>query len=166
MCNKCIDVICPMISDKTFLKTWNTLLVLTLDRLVFVWRHKTFALFICQCNSLIAPRIPTINFFFFHFHSVVQRSKPFIIDIQASHLSAFYSLPIQMLGHFSHFLSSHQYCLSTFLSFHKQGFCTHVPIRQGPAPAGQSEPKDNKDTEGPGSEITVHIENEHQGPRE
>lgn len=51
-----------------------------------------------------------------------------------------------------------------FLSFHKQGFCTHVPIRQGSATTGQSEPRDNKDGEGPVSEITGHIGNEHQDP--
>lgn len=54
-------------------------------------------------------------------------------------------------------------CLS-FLSFHKQRFCTHVPIRQGSATTGQSEPRDNKDGEGPVSEITGHVGNEHQDP--
>lgn len=29
---------------------------------------------------------------------------------------------------------------------------------------GQSEPKDNEDAEGPGSEITGHTENEHRDP--
>lgn len=47
-----------------------------------------------------------------------------------------------------------------FLSFHKQGFCTHVPIRKGSVTTGQSEPRDNKDGEGPGSESTGHIGNE------
>lgn len=50
------------------------------------------------------------------------------------------------------------------LSFHKQAFCTHVPIRKASATTGQSEPRDNKDGEGPGSEITGHIGNEQQDP--
>lgn len=63
---------------------------------------------------------------------------------------------------FFHFLSCHQLCLSTFLSFHKRSLCTHVPIRQGRVTTGQSEQADNEDDEGPGhrSEITGHTVNE------
>lgn len=50
--------------------------------------------------------------------------------------------------------------MPTFVPFHKLGFCAHVPIRQGTVATGQSEPRDNEDVEGPGSEITGHLENE------
>ncbi|GLD51616.1 collagen alpha-1(XXVII) chain A-like protein, partial [Lates japonicus] len=54
-------------------------------------------------------------------------------------------------------LSSQSTCQSVSFSFTARldvGFCTHVPIRQGPVTTGQSEPRDNKDDEGPRSEIT------------
>lgn len=57
--------------------------------------------------------------------------------------------PVCLSPRLPHFLSSHQHCFPIFLSLHKQGFYTHVPIRQGPATAGQSEPRNNKDGEGP-----------------
>lgn len=60
--------------------------------------------------------------------------------------------------HLPRFLSSHQHGLSTLLSFHKHGFCTHVPIKQDPETTGQSEPRDKEDGEGPRSEITGHME--------
>lgn len=62
----------------------------------------------------------------------------------------------------THFLSSHQYRSPTFVSFPQaELLCTrHMPIRQGPVTTGQSEPRDNEDVEGPGSEITGHLENE------
>lgn len=71
--------------------------------------------------------------------------------------------PSCLSPHLSHFLSSHQHCFPVFLSFHKQSFYTHVPIRQGSVTTGQSEPTDNIDSEGPGSEITGQWENESWG---
>lgn len=54
--------------------------------------------------------------------------------------------------------------ISSTLLFH--GFYTHVPIRQAPVTTGQSEPADNKNGEGPRSEITGHGENEGCGTTE
>lgn len=117
------------------------------------------------------------------FHSLM--NNPWAVETHASHSSFFFTLNSTAATRaFPYFLSSNQYCSPTFPSFHKHGYCTHVPIRQGPVTTGQSEPRAYKrclrglglrsqviqrvsagflirvnpetikDVEGPGSEIT------------